>query len=56
MRKPGALDCDDPLVPLGVFRWRNVNLDIAIEPVQKCKQPFYAETVKIPILQARHVL
>ena len=55
MKERGALDCDDPLVPLCVFRWRNVNFDIAIEPIQKCKQPFHAETVEIPVLQARHI-
>ena len=55
MKKSAPLDCDDPLVSLRVFGWRNANLDIAIEPVQKCKQPFQAETVEIPVLQARHV-
>lgn len=37
MREQGALDRDDPLVPLRVFRWRNANLDIAIKSVEKCK-------------------
>ena len=33
-----------------IFRMRNANLDIAVQPIQKPKQSLYTKTAKITVL------
>ena len=50
-----CLDRNHPLMTNGIARRGNVDLNIAVEPIEEDKQPFDAETVEVPIFQSRDV-